>query len=138
MGKIAFELTNELTELDTLCQRVTQFCQTAGIPEKEQFQINLALDELFTNIISHGFPDDREHRVAFTVELRDAEVRLTIEDDGVPFNPLDLPAPDLKCALKEREVGGLGLTIIKALMDRIAYRRKGGRNVTTMTKRLGA
>jgi serine/threonine-protein kinase RsbW len=117
---------------------VTQFCQTAGIPEKEQFQINLALDELFTNIISHGFPDDREHRVAFTVELRDGEVRLTIEDDGVPFNPLDLPAPDLKCALKEREVGGLGLTIIKAFMDRIAYRRKGGRNVTTMTKRLGA
>ncbi len=136
MGKIAFKLTNDLSELDALCQHLGQFCKAAGITEREQFQINLALDELFTNIISHGFKDEDEHRVFITVDHRDGEVVLIVEDDGVPFNPLDLSDPDLKCALKEREVGGLGITLIKAFMDDIHYQRKADKNILTMKKRL--
>lgn len=138
MGKIAFELSNDLSELDALCQHLAQFCKAAGITEKEQFQINLALDELFTNIISHGFKDDKEHRVVITADHADGEVVLTIEDDGVPFNPLDLPTPDLKCPLKEREVGGLGITLIKAFMDQIHYHRIADKNVTTMRKKINS
>ncbi len=138
MGKIDFELTNDLEELEVLCKHVSRFCKSAGIVEKDQFQINLALDELFTNIISHGFQDGQPHRIRITVDHQGGEVVITIEDDGISFNPLDLPAPDLKCDLKERGVGGLGITLIKAFMDQVRYRRQKDKNILVLKKKVNS
>jgi serine/threonine-protein kinase RsbW len=136
MGTISFALENSLSELDALCDHLGQFCQSCGVPKRQTFEINLALDELFTNIISHGFPDEDEHQVQVTCAKEEGLLKITIEDDGIPFNPTDAPHPNLKCAFKDREIGGLGIHLIRSYMDQIEYNRKNGKNVLILTKAL--
>jgi serine/threonine-protein kinase RsbW len=136
MGTISFALKNNLSELDALCDHLGQFCQSCGVPKRQTFEINLALDELFTNIISHGFPDEDEHQVHVTCANEEGVLKITIEDDGIPFNPTDAPHPNLKCAFKDREIGGLGIHLIRSYMDQIEYARKDGKNVLILTKAL--
>jgi anti-sigma regulatory factor (Ser/Thr protein kinase) len=134
MGSISFVLKNHLSELDALCEHLTGFCHSCGVSKRQTFEINLALDELFTNIINHGFTDGDEHEVHVTCVNEDDALKITIEDDGIPFNPAAAPHPNLKCAFKDREIGGLGIHLIRSYMDHIDYRRKGGKNVLVLTK----
>ncbi len=136
MTQITFKLTNRLDDLDVLCEHVASFCETCGIAKKPKFEINLALDELFTNIINHGFNDDAEHSIRVTCTLKDDIVEITIKDDGIPFNPLEAPQPDLNCTFNDREIGGLGIHLIKAYIDRIDYQRAADKNILTLTKML--
>ncbi len=136
MGTLSFELKNQLSELDKLCDHLRQFCQDCGVSKRQTFEINLALDELFTNIISHGFEDDAEHHVNVTCKNEDGVLKITIEDDGIPFNPAAAPHPNLKCAFKDREIGGLGIHLIRSYMDCIEYSRRGGKNILILTKTL--
>ena len=136
MGTTSFVLKNRLSELDTLCDHLRQFCQAYGVSKRQTFEINLALDELFTNIISHGFEDQEEHHVHVTCTSQDGVLKITIEDDGIPFNPTAAPHPNLKCAFKDREIGGLGIHLIRSYMDHIEYNRRGGKNVLVLTKTL--
>ncbi|MBL0714026.1 MAG: ATP-binding protein [Desulfosarcina sp.] len=135
MAKITFKLKNRLTDLDVLCDHLASFCDTCGISKKQKFEINLALDELFTNIINHGFDEnDKEHNICVTCANNEKIVEITIRDDGVPFNPLQAPQPDFKCTVSDREIGGLGIHLIKAYIDRIDYRRDADQNVLKLTK----
>ncbi len=134
MAQIQFELKNRLADLDVLCEHVATFCESCGIAKKQKFEINLALDELFTNIINHGFDDEAEHQIQVTCARNDEIVKITIRDDGVPFNPLQAPQPDLKCTFGDREIGGLGIHLIKAYIDQIEYQREDDANVLTLTK----
>ena len=134
MGSISFALKNDLTELDALCEHLSAFCQSCGVSKRQTFEINLALDELFTNIISHGFKDGDEHHVHINCVNEYGVLKITIEDDGIPFNPTDAPHPNLKCAFKDREIGGLGIHLIRSYMDCIEYSRQKGKNVLTLTK----
>ncbi len=136
MGSISFALKNNLSELDVLCEHLSGFCRSCGVSKRQTFEINLALDELFTNIINHGFTDGDEHHVQVTCVSEDNALKITIEDDGIPFNPTDAPHPNLKCAFKDREIGGLGIHLIRSYMDHIEYRRRGGKNVLVLTKEL--
>jgi len=136
MGTTSFVLKNHLSELDTLCDHLRQFCRDCGVTKRQTFEINLALDELFTNIISHGFEDQEEHHVRVTCTSQDGVLKITIEDDGIPFNPTAAPHPNLKCAFKDREIGGLGIHLIRSYMDRIEYNRRGGKNILVLTKTL--
>ena len=134
MAQITFELKNRLADLDVLCEHLSAFCESCGIAKKQKFEINLALDELFTNIINHGFQDESEHQIKVTCSKEDDIVTITIRDDGVPFNPLEAPQPDLNCTFIDREIGGLGIHLIKAYIDQIDYRRDAEANVLTLTK----
>jgi anti-sigma regulatory factor (Ser/Thr protein kinase) len=134
MAQIQFELKNRLADLDVLCERLADFCEASGIAKKQKFEINLALDELFTNIINHGFQDEKEHKIRVTCTKNDNTVEITIQDDGVPFNPLEAPQPDLNCTFNDREIGGLGIHLIKAYIDRIDYQRDDEENILTLTK----
>ena len=134
MALIEFELTNRLADLDVLCTHLASFCESCGIAKKQKFEINLALDELFTNIINHGFDDDAEHQIHVTCARNDDIVKITIRDDGIPFNPLEAPQPDLNCTFIDREIGGLGIHLIKAYIDEIDYQRDAEANVLTLTK----
>jgi anti-sigma regulatory factor (Ser/Thr protein kinase) len=136
MAKISFELQNRLSELETLCEHLGAFCESCGMTKKQKFEINLALDELFTNIISHGFEDSDEHRIEVTCSKNRDEIKIIIRDDGIAFNPTEAPRPNLKCAFDDRAIGGLGIHLIRAYMDSIDYQRQGAQNVLTLIKRL--
>ncbi len=134
MPQIKFKLTNRLKDLDVLCEHVGSFCEKCGIAKKQKFEINLAMDELFTNIINHGFHDEAEHQIHVTCNKEGQTVTITIRDDGVPFNPLEAPQPNLNCTFSDREIGGLGIHLIKAYIDQIEYHRDTDANVLTLTK----
>ncbi len=136
--KYSFKLKSNLSELDTLCQQLETFGRSLGLSKKCIFEINLALDELFTNIISYGFADDDEHVIKITVTPQNETLCLCIEDDGVPFNPVEAQEPALECSVEDCKIGGLGIHLIRNLMDEICYERCGEKNVLTLKKNITA
>jgi anti-sigma regulatory factor (Ser/Thr protein kinase) len=132
----SFELKSSLSELDNLCQNLETFGQKIGLSKKMIFEINLALDELFTNIISYGFKDEGEHIIKVTMTPQKEVLCLSIEDDGIPFNPIDFEIPDVACSVESCKVGGLGIHIIRKLMDDICYQRCDDKNILTLKKNI--
>jgi serine/threonine-protein kinase RsbW len=137
-NKYSFELKNDLSELEALCQHLKKFGQVNGLPEACITDVNICLDELFTNIVSYGFEDDLAHIIRFTMNLDNQVLTLSIEDEGIPFNPLEKKYPEVPADLIDVRIGGLGIHIVRKLMDDIRYDRKQGTNKLTMKKSIQA
>ena len=134
----SFELNNQLSELKALNQHLIAFGRDIGLPELSLSEINICLDELFTNIVLYGFNDDGDHKIKFTMTVDDNILIAAIEDNGVPFNPLKRKAVELPENLDSAKIGGLGIHITRELMDKISYERKGKSNRLTITKSIPA
>ncbi|MGD9042802.1 MAG: ATP-binding protein [Desulfobacterales bacterium] len=135
-NKVSFKLKSNLSELDALCQKLEEFGQSMGLSKKCIFEANLALDELFTNIISYGFDDKNEHTIRITISLQNDELVFSVEDDGIPFNPTEVETPDLECTIEECRIGGLGIHLAKNLMDEVCYQRCKDKNILTLKKNI--
>jgi serine/threonine-protein kinase RsbW len=133
-GQGAIVLANRLTELERVAHEVEAFGEAHGIAAKLIFNVSLALDEILTNIISYAYPEGGEHVITVRLVLKGAELVIEVEDDGRPFNPLEIAPPDLEEAPEERPIGGLGLHLVRKMMDRLEYRREQDRNVLVMIK----
>jgi anti-sigma regulatory factor (Ser/Thr protein kinase) len=127
---------NRLTEIERAARLIEAFGETHGLSPKVTFSLNLALDEVVTNIISYAYDDDADHFVIVRVALDRDVVSVRVEDDGRAFNPLDAAPPDLRLGADERPIGGLGVHIVRSVMDSLEYHRENERNVLIMTKRL--
>lgn len=99
--------------------------------------INLSLDELLTNTISYGYEDDGAHTIEIELSKDGNGVTVVLADDARAFDPTAAADPDIDADLDERALGGLGIHIVRAMMDEISYRRVDGRNELTLTKRTG-
>ena len=132
--RLSFETENTLCDLEKIGRELELFCESLGLTRKTIFQIKFALEEIFVNIISYGYPENGKHRIEVTMAYENGSLILRIEDDGVPFNPLEVDTPDTKCPIEERKVGGLGIHLTKHLMSMVDYQRKGNRNVLTLKK----
>jgi anti-sigma regulatory factor (Ser/Thr protein kinase) len=130
----SFELKNDLSELESLCRHLNKLSHVSGLSEACLTDINICLEELFTNIVSYGFIDDLEHTIQFTIHMDNNVLTLTIEDEGIPFNPLVKEDPEIPADLKDVRIGGLGIHIVRKLMDEIRYERNRGKNSLTMKK----
>ena len=135
-NKVSFKLKSKLSELDALCQKLEKFGQSMGLSKKCIFEANLALDELFTNIISYGYDDKNEHTIRIAIALQNDELVFKIEDDGIPFNPTEVESPDLECTIEECRIGGLGIHLAKNLMDEVCYQRCNDKNILTLKKNI--
>ena len=133
-GKISFKLSNRLSELETLNKKIDTFALQAGIPNKCTLEIHLVLEELFTNIVSYGYDDDKDHWVNVTLSCENETMIIQIEDDGIPFNPLDFEKPDLQCPLGDREIGGLGIHLVRHYTKDCVYERRRNKNVLILKK----
>lgn len=129
-----FELKSKLSELKTLCRHLEDCGNMLQLPQKSLLELNLGLDELFTNIISYGFEDDSEHQIKFTLTKAEKTLVVQVEDDGIPFNPLDVEGPGLHRDLDSINIGGLGIHLVKKMMDDIDYQRVEGRNKLILRK----
>ena len=135
---LSMVLDNELAAVPRAAERVEAFCGAREIPGRIARRFNLALDEALTNVISHAFPDGGRHAIEVLIELRDGFLTATVIDDGMPFDPLAQPAPDIHAPLEERKIGGLGIHLLRSLMDAAEYRRADGRNRLTFRTRASA
>ena len=103
-----------------------------------QTDLRIALDEVVTNILKYAYADERAHEFTIRCELREGALETTIEDDGLAFDPLLAPAPDLSAPVATRHVGGLGVHFVKNLMSAVRYERIQGRNRLTLSQRIDA
>ena len=133
-----FELKSKLSELKTLCRHLEDCGNLMELPQKCRSEINLGLDELFTNIISYGFEDESEHQIKFSLAKAEETLVVEIEDDGIPFNPLDAASPEVSWELDSINIGGLGIHLVKKMMDDIDYQRIEGRNKLILKKCVAA
>ena len=129
-----FELKNDLTELESLCHHLNRFGRDTGLAEAVITDVNICLDELFTNIVCYGFKDDKVHLTRFTMKLNKGVLTLVIEDEGIAFNPLEKEDPEIPDDLIDVRIGGLGIHIVRKLMDDMVYERREGKNRLTLKK----
>lgn len=131
-----FELTlkNDMAEHARLSAALSEWAETEGIDPGLVTTFELAFDEILANITSYAYDDDGEHAIEVGCRWDGSTLSAEVADDGRAFDPLAAPEPDLEADLDEREVGGLGLFLVRQLMDDVAYRREGGRNRLSFAK----
>ena len=135
MNTLHRTITNELHELQGLMLASTNFLEDRGVGETTVYRVNLALEELITNIIKHGYKDYDQHEINVTLEVGEQEIKTVIEDDGKPFDPLAWTKKETPASLEMRPVGGLGISLIKDLLDNLSYRREGSKNIVEIKAR---
>ncbi len=128
----------EAAALGPLQSFLADFWSSEGLSEAERFPFELALEEVFMNIVMHGSQGLTGVRAVVALEHVDQAFTLTVSDTGNPFDPLAAPPPDTEAAMEDRPIGGLGIYLIRTMMDVVEYRHEDGHNVLVMHKRLGA
>lgn len=128
------KIKNRHDEIKSLEGRFTEFCGGHKIKKEVCDKIKVVFDELLTNVMDYAFPDGQEHSISIQVDLHTNKLVLQIEDDGIAFNPFLKEAPDTNLSMEDREVGGLGIHLVKNLMDEYNYKRLIGKNVITLVK----
>lgn len=121
-----------LSEVRELSGMVEAFGDAHGLPDPKVFVINLALDELITNTVTHGLEDKADAEIRITMRVAGGTLILVMEDNGQPFDPTRDTDADVTSPLEERAIGGLGLHLVKNFADRVAYEFVEGRNRLTM------
>jgi sigma-B regulation protein RsbU (phosphoserine phosphatase) len=136
--KLELMIPNRLSENSRVKKHFDTFAEDYGIPEKVRLKINVVFDELLTNIISYAYQDNKEHDIGIKVELSADRLKVSMVDDGIPFNPLGVETPDTELPLEERKIGGLGIHLVRNMMDKVSYRRRIDKNVITVVEHLKA
>ena len=134
MNTLALKLENRVEAIPAALAAVETFAEKQGLPATFVMQTVVSLDEILTNVIGYGFEDDAIHHIEVDVACARGEITIEIIDDGKAFDPLSQPAPDLEADLEHREVRGLGIHLVRTLMDRVRYVRRDGRNHLSIAK----
>jgi len=129
-------LKNDVAELEGVLALISEICARHSVPPEIEYDLNLALDEVVTNVARHAYPAGGEHQFTLELTVSDVDFVARIEDDGVAFDPLAHPAPNLDVPLEERKEGGLGIFLVRQIMTSVEYQRVGGKNVLTLRKKL--
>lgn len=132
-------LSNDLADIARLAEAIEAFGDECGLSVGDVYKLNLALDELLTNLISYAYPDGQRHAIALHLAFADGRLTAELSDDAAPFDPLtQAAAPVLDGSLDDRPIGGLGLHFVRTLMDEVSYRRDGAQNRLTLVKHVAA
>ena len=129
-------IANELDELQKINAAIEELAEEENWSPDVTFQIGLAVEELGVNIVNYGYEDDKDHEIRIVISSEDEAITIEVEDDGHAFNPLsDAPAPDLDAEVEDRTVGGLGIHLVRTMMDEVHYQRQQNKNCLTLVKR---
>jgi sigma-B regulation protein RsbU (phosphoserine phosphatase) len=131
---IGLKIANDPKEIDKLIEKFEAFGEANNIDKNIRLKGNVVFDELITNIINYAYEDDLKHVIDVSISLNANKLAIKIMDDGKPFNPFVKDPPDIKLSFKDREIGGLGIHLVKNLMDEYHYKRLVGKNVITLVK----
>ena len=129
-------LKNDVAELERVLKSTSEICGQNSISPEIEYDINLALDEIITNVAKHAYPEGEEHQFTVQISAHNGEFVACVEDDGVPFNPIDHSTPNLDAPLEERKEGGLGIYLVRQTMTGVEYQRMAGKNFVTLRKKL--
>lgn len=132
---VDIRLPNKLSEIGAARDALDDLGGEFGIPMKPLTQLQVALDEILSNVVKYSWQYDAEHEFQVRITVHSAGVDMEIIDDGLAFDPLTLPAPPAVQPGQRPAPGGLGIHMVKKLLDDVRYERIDGRNHTTLCKR---
>lgn len=135
-GSITIRIGAAVHEIERLNRCVRQFGELHEVPGRTLYAVNLALDELVSNVILYGYDNPHGEEITVKVLVEGDHLHATVEDGGREFDPHTAPPVDLDAPLAKRQVGGLGIHLVRSLMDGMEYKRSDSKNVLTLRKKI--
>ena len=133
---LSLRVERNLAEVSRVNGDLETLWEQQRLPDDARMEVLLCVEEVLSNVIRHGLRGEGEDEVWVRADLAAGEIEIQIEDNGEPFDPLSYPTPRLDVPLQQRRTGGLGIHLVRQLMDRISYERSGGRNRLSMAKKI--
>ena len=131
------KLEADLKKIPEVTDFVDREMENAGCSMKACMQMDVAIDEIFSNIARYAYaPGTGEAEVQFDFDAESGAVCVTFIDEGIPYNPLEKPDPDTSLSAEERSIGGLGIFLVKKTMDDMRYRYENGKNILSLIKKV--
>ena len=129
-------ISNQIGELAKLEVFLNELVEEWRLSKPLAYSLNLVVEEALTNINDYGFDDDSEHTIEIYFKKTGDELSISIIDDGHEYDPTLVADPDINLSAEDRSIGGLGIFLIKKIMDKVEYQRKENRNYLTLTKNI--
>jgi len=128
-------VVNKVEEITKVEDFIEHTAREWKLEHAEARKVNLAAEEIVSNIINYGYGDENEHKIKVVLAYGDGRLKAMFSDDGVPFNPTEKKDPDsIDKPIEEREIGGLGIFFVMQLMDKVEYKREGNMNILIIEK----
>ena len=129
-------IANDVEEVPRMSQFIEEFCEETGLDMSVTMRLNLAIEEAVVNVIHYAYPPGTVGDVAIEAKAGSHFITFVVRDSGVPFDPTARGEVDTTLCVEERPIGGLGIHLVRQIMDEICYERLDGQNVLTISKRI--
>ena len=130
------KLKNQMQELERVNQFIEEICEELGLDMELQLNLNLVMEEMVVNVISYAYPEGKIADIELVAESDGKELTFVLSDRGKEFDPTLREAADMDVNPAERDLGGMGIYIVKNIMNEVIYQRLEGRNLLTMRKEI--
>ena len=127
---------NDIQQIPQLADFVETIAEEKHLDHSLTLSLNLALEEAVTNVIMYAYPEGTDGLVDIEAIIREHSLSFVISDSGQPFDPTAQPDADVSQSIENRQVGGLGIYLVRSIMDNVSYERNGGKNILSMTKNI--
>ncbi len=128
-------IANDTAELERLNQLIEEFGARNKLHVEETYAIYLCLEELVTNVINYAWPDGGQHEIIVRLRVDDVSIHVELQDDGIAFDPTKVPEPDTNKPAHERQIGGLGIHLVRQTVNDMFYQRVDERNILLLKKK---
>lgn len=129
-------LANEISEIARLNGFIEDIASEFSLSPDVVFNLNLVLEEAVANIINYAYPKDEHESIYLSARMHEDSIVLVLTDTGKEFDPTMAPEVDVTLSAEERQIGGLGIFLIRQIMNEVRYERIDGKNVLTLEKKL--
>lgn len=129
-------LANEISEIGRLADFIEDMGNEFSLAPDVRFNLNLVLEEAVANIIKYAYPKDEHESIYLSARMHEDSIVLVLTDTGKEFDPTMAPEVDVTLSAEERQIGGLGIFLIRQIMNEVRYERIDGKNVLTLEKKL--
>jgi anti-sigma regulatory factor (Ser/Thr protein kinase) len=134
--RVEIVVASRAAEIGRVAAALDDLAARAALPADAVVDMQVALDEILTNVVSYAYPDGGTGRIRVVIMAREDALEAEVTDDGAPFDPLSVAAPDHDPSLEHRGIGGVGIHFVRNLMTDVSYRRVGSDNVLTLRRLL--
>ena len=129
-------LANDISEISKLNQFVEEIGEEFSLSPAIDFNLTLVLEEAVVNVINYAYPKEEHESIYLSARLHEGSIVLVLTDTGVEFDPTLAPEADITLSAEERPIGGLGIFLIRQIMNEVKYERIDGKNILTLEKKL--
>ena len=129
-------LTNDISEISKLNEFVEEIGNECSLTPDVVFNVNLVLEEAIVNVINYAYPKEKHESIYLSAQLHEGSIVFVLTDTGMQFDPTKAPEADITLSLEDRPIGGLGIFLIRQIMNEVSYERIDGKNVLTLSKKL--